>query len=95
MQLVRHSREKTRGLWATHICLDIVPSQPESPPLLPDGVVEGLDLAIMKHNEEEAFEVSVAPEYGFGDREEQRALAMVPPNSQLHYAVEILEVQKV
>ena len=54
-----------------------------------------MDLAIMKHNEEEAFEVSVAPEYGFGDREEQRALATVPPNSQLHYAVELLEVQKV
>ena len=63
--------------------------------LVPDGVVEGLDLAVMKHNEEEAFEVSVAPEYGFGSREEQRALATVPPNSQLHYAVEVLEVQKV
>ena len=57
--------------------------------LVPDGVVEGLDLAVMKHNEEEAFEVSVAPEYGFGSREEQRALATVPPNSQLHYAVEV------
>ena len=62
---------------------------------VPDGVVEGLDLAVMKHNEAEAFEVSVAPEYGFGEREEQRALATVPPGSQLHYVVEILEVQKV
>ena len=58
-------------------------------------MVEGLDLAVMKHNEEEAFEVSVAPEYGFGEREDLRTLAIVPPNSQLHYAVEILEVQKV
>ncbi len=52
-------------------------------------------MAVMKHNEDEAFEVTVAPEYGFGDREEKRALATVPPNSQLHYAVEILDVQKV
>lgn len=63
--------------------------------VVPDGVVEGLDLAVMKHNEGEALEVSVAPEYGFGDREERRALATVPASSQLHYAVEILEVQKV
>jgi FKBP-type peptidyl-prolyl cis-trans isomerase len=63
--------------------------------LAADQVVEGLDLAILKHNEEEAFEVSLDPEYGFGDREEKRALATVPPNSQLHYTVEILEIQKV
>ena len=61
----------------------------------PDEVVEGLDLAVMKHNEEETFEVSVAPEYGFGDHEQKRSLATVPANSQLHYTVEILDVQKV
>ena len=81
-----------RGLWLLAMALHVnltsgLPS--------PDAVVEGLDMAVMKHNEDEAFEVTVAPEYGFGDREEKRALATVPPNSQLHYAVEILEVQKV
>jgi hypothetical protein len=63
--------------------------------LAADQVVEGLDLAVMKHNEEETFEVSIDPEYGFGDREEKRALATVAPNSQLHYTVEILEIHKV
>ena len=63
--------------------------------LLPDQVVEGLELAIMKHNAEETFEVTVAPEYGFGDQEVKRAQAAVPPNTQLHYTVQILEIEKV
>ena len=63
--------------------------------LVPDQVVEGLELAIMKHNAEETFEVTVAPEYGFGNQEVKRAQAAVPPNSQLHYTVQILEIEKV
>ena len=42
---------------------------------MPDLVVEGLNLPVMKHNVEETYEVSVAPDYGFGDQEE-RALAL-------------------
>ncbi len=58
-------------------------------------VVEGLDAAILKVNEDEVFEVTVAPEYGYGDKEEHRSLGTVPPNSTLHYTVELLEVTKV
>ena len=63
--------------------------------LVPDQIVEGLELAIMKHNAEETFEVTVAPEYGFGDQEVKRPHGAVPPNSQLHYIVQILEIEKV
>ena len=63
--------------------------------LVPDQIVEGLELAIMKHNAEETFEVTVAPEYGFGDQEVERPQGTVPPNSQLHYTVQILEIEKV
>ncbi len=58
-------------------------------------VVEGLDLGILKMNEDEVMEITVAPEYGFGDKEEKRPLGTVPPNSTLLYTVELLEVIKV
>ena len=62
---------------------------------MPDQVVEGLELAVMRHNAEETFKVTMAPEYGFGDEEVKRARGTVPPNSQLHYTVQILEIEKV
>ncbi len=52
-------------------------------------------MAIMKLNQDEVVEASIAPEYGFGDAEHQGALATVPPNSRLHYTVELLSMQKV
>jgi len=57
-------------------------------------VVDGLDLGIMKADEESTVEVTVAPEYGYGDKEQQCTLGTVPPNSTLHYTVELLEVVK-
>ena len=54
-----------------------------------------MELAIMKHNAEETFEVTVAPEYGYGDQEVKRPGGVVPPNSQLLYTVQILEIEKV
>ncbi|BDA45510.1 Peptidyl-prolyl cis-trans isomerase FKBP62 [Coccomyxa sp. Obi] len=57
-------------------------------------VVEGLDLGVLKMNEDEVMEIRVAPEYGFGDKEEKRPLGTVPPNSTLLYTVELLEVIK-
>jgi hypothetical protein len=58
-------------------------------------VVEGLDLAVMKLNEGEVAEVSIAPQYGFGDAEAVRAQGSVPPGSRLHYTVEIVGLTKV
>ncbi|CAL8470896.1 g10438 [Coccomyxa elongata] len=57
-------------------------------------VVEGLDLGILKMNEDEVMEIRVVPEYGFGNKEEKRPLGTVPPNSTLLYTVELLEVIK-
>ena len=57
--------------------------------------MEGLDVGILKMNEDEVMEITVAPEYGFGDKEEKRPLGTVPPNSTLLYTVELLEVVKV
>lgn len=57
-------------------------------------MVDGLDLGIMKVDEESTVEVTVPPEYGYGNKEQQRALGTVPPNSTLHYTVELLEVVK-
>ena len=56
---------------------------------------EGLDLAVMKLNQGEVAEVSVAPQYGFGDAQAQRGQGTVPPSSRLHYTVEIVGMEKV
>eukprot|EP00250_Pteridium_aquilinum_P013605 c21449_g1_i1 orf=550-2310(-) len=59
-----------------------------------EQVILGLDKAVASMNKGEVAEVTIAPEYGFGDVETQRALAVVPPKSTLTYEVELVEFQK-
>lgn len=39
--------------------------------------------------------LTVAPEYGFGSTESKQELATVPPNSTLHYEIELVSFEKV
>lgn len=39
--------------------------------------------------------LTIAPEYGFGSTESKQELATVPPNSTLHYEVELVSFDKV
>lgn len=58
-------------------------------------MILGLDKAVASMNKGEVALVTIPPEYGFGDVETKRALAVVPPNSTLIYEVELVEFEKV
>lgn len=47
----------------------------------------------MKKNE--VALLTIAPEYAFGSAESQQELAVVPPNSTVHYEVELVSLEKV
>lgn len=46
----------------------------------------------MKKNE--VALLTIAPEYAFGSTESQQELAVVPPNSTVHYEVELVSFEK-
>lgn len=39
--------------------------------------------------------LTIAPEYGFGSTESKQELAVIPPNSTLHYEVDLVSFVKV
>ncbi|KAJ7570465.1 hypothetical protein O6H91_01G120900 [Diphasiastrum complanatum] len=59
-----------------------------------EQVIEGLDKAVGTMKKGEIALVTIAPEYGFGEAATQRDLAIVPPNSTLHYTVELVSFVK-
>ena len=60
-----------------------------------EQVIPGLDKAVSTMHKGELALITISPEYGFGDVETKRALAVVPPNSVLTYELELVEFQKV
>lgn len=54
----------------------------------------GLDAAIQKIKTGEVALVTVGPQYGFGSKEQQLPLGVVPPNSTLVYEVELVAFEK-
>lgn len=56
---------------------------------------QGLDEAVQSMKLQEVAEVTVQPEYGYSTEQHEGQQAAVPPNSTLHYTVELLELQKV
>ncbi|XP_058107370.1 70 kDa peptidyl-prolyl isomerase-like [Magnolia sinica] len=59
-----------------------------------EQVFEGLDRAIMTMRKGEIALVRISSDYGFGNVECHRDLAMVPPNATLLYEVELLSFAK-
>eukprot|EP00897_Mesotaenium_endlicherianum_P005560 jgi/Mesen1/5031/ME000025S04430 len=59
-----------------------------------EQVVEGLEKAVLKMKKGEVASVTVSPQYGFGDKEEKKDLAVVPPGSTLEYEVELVDFVK-
>ncbi|XP_068647874.1 peptidyl-prolyl cis-trans isomerase FKBP65-like [Aristolochia californica] len=60
-----------------------------------EQVISGLDLAVATMKKGEFALVKVDPEYGFGTEEVKRELAVVPPNSNLYYEIEMVNFTKV
>ncbi|KAG9455803.1 hypothetical protein H6P81_000311 [Aristolochia fimbriata] len=60
-----------------------------------EQVISGLDLAVATMKKGEFAIVKVDPEYGFGNEEIKRDLAVVPPNSDLYYEIEMVNLTKV
>lgn len=63
--------------------------------LYPEQVITGLDRAVATMKKGEHAILTVKPEYGFGNIETKRDLAIVPPSSILVYEVEMLDFIKV
>ncbi|XP_047267066.1 peptidyl-prolyl cis-trans isomerase FKBP62 isoform X4 [Capsicum annuum] len=59
-----------------------------------EQVVAGLDQAVITMKKGERAIVTVKPDYGFGNTEVKRDLAMVPPCSTIIFEVELLEFTK-
>ncbi|KAI4374419.1 hypothetical protein MLD38_012416 [Melastoma candidum] len=59
-----------------------------------EQVVDGLDRAVMNMKKGEHALVTIAPEYAFGSYESKQELAVVPPNSELQYEVEVVSFVK-
>ncbi|PHU20675.1 70 kDa peptidyl-prolyl isomerase [Capsicum chinense] len=59
-----------------------------------EQVVAGLDQAVITMKKGECAIVTVKPDYGFGNTEVKRDLAMVPPCSTIIFEVELLEFTK-
>lgn len=60
-----------------------------------EQVIAGLDRAVATMKKGERAILTVKPEYGFGNIETKRDLAIVPPSSILVYEVEMLDFIKV
>ncbi|KAF3667525.1 putative serine carboxypeptidase-like 18-like [Capsicum annuum] len=60
-----------------------------------EQVVAGLDQAVITMKKGERAIVTVKPDYGFGNTEVKRDLAMVPPCSTIIFEVELLEFTKI
>ncbi|KAK6788316.1 hypothetical protein RDI58_016841 [Solanum bulbocastanum] len=59
-----------------------------------EQVIDGLDRAVMTMKKGEAALLTIAPEYAFGSSESKQDLAVVPPNSTVHYEVELVSFVK-
>eukprot|EP01018_Ginkgo_biloba_P039856 Gb_32210 [translate_table: standard] len=59
-----------------------------------EQVIAGLDQAVATMKKDEVALVTIYPDYGFGNVETQRDLAVVPPNSILYYDVEMVSFTK-
>ncbi|GLJ43337.1 hypothetical protein SUGI_0900200 [Cryptomeria japonica] len=59
-----------------------------------EQVISGLDKAVAKMKKGEVALITIYPEYGFGNVDIQRDLAVVPPNSTLIYEVEMVSFRK-
>ncbi|GMH40131.1 hypothetical protein BSKO_08035 [Bryopsis sp. KO-2023] len=57
-----------------------------------EQIIDGLDLAVMKMDRGEVAEVTIKPEYAFGESETQREKACVPGNSTVVYTIEIVDL---
>lgn len=60
-----------------------------------EQVIDGLDRAVITMKKGEVASLTIAPEYAFGSTETKQELAVVPPNSTLHYEVELVSFVKV
>jgi len=58
-------------------------------------VIDGLDKAVLTMKKGEIALLTIRPEYAFGSSESQQELAVVPPNSNLYYEVELVLIVKV
>ena len=63
--------------------------------LFVEQVIAGLDRAAATMKKREHAILTITSEYGFGNAEIKRDLAVVPPNSTLLYEVEMLDFVKV
>ncbi|PKI67368.1 hypothetical protein CRG98_012238 [Punica granatum] len=59
-----------------------------------EQVIDGLDRAVRNMKKGEVALLTVAPEYAFGSSESKQDLAVVPPNSTVHYEVEMVSFDK-
>ncbi|KAK2406123.1 70 kDa peptidyl-prolyl isomerase [Trifolium repens] len=59
-----------------------------------EQVIDGLDRAVITMKKGEVALLTIAPEYAFGSSESQQELAVVPPNSTVHYEVELVSFVK-
>ncbi|CAN1302160.1 Peptidyl-prolyl cis-trans isomerase FKBP62 [Linum perenne] len=59
-----------------------------------EQVIDGLDRAVMTMKKGEVALVIIAPDYAFGTSESIQELAVVPPNSTIHYEVELVSFVK-
>ncbi|XP_044494603.1 peptidyl-prolyl cis-trans isomerase FKBP62-like [Mangifera indica] len=59
-----------------------------------EQVIDGLDRAVMKMKKSEVALLTIAPAYAFGSSESKQDLAVVPPNSTVHYEVELVSFDK-
>lgn len=59
-----------------------------------EQVIAGLDKAVETMKTGEIALITIGPEYGFGNIETQRDLAVIPPNSTLIYEVEMISFTK-
>lgn len=61
-----------------------------------EQVCQGLDEAVQTMKVHEVADITVQPQYGYTDQEQQEGLlAAIPANSTLQYTVELVELHKV
>ena len=63
--------------------------------LVAEQVIVGLDNTMETMKMGEVSLITIGPEYGFGNIQTQRDLAVIPPNSTLIYEVEMVSFTKV
>ncbi|KAB1225581.1 Peptidyl-prolyl cis-trans isomerase FKBP62 [Morella rubra] len=59
-----------------------------------EQVIDGLDRAVLTMKKGEVALLTIAPEYAFGSSESKQELAVVPPNSDVYYEVELVSFDK-